>query len=969
MRQNISVTRMKFTASTILLIALLTATSGFCDLLRLDPVNGLASATMATGNFSAVAVDAGTGGVMAASTGGTVYSVRDDVKTPLLPLSPILALSGCLENNKGQAFAVNQQGGIDLIGRNSAGVAHSTPLVAGNHVAVASLVKPGDEQSDYSALAARADGGIDIIGWNNGWTSEKLSADITARYIALAPLREGNGAFAVRAEGGIDMIHYDRTWIATRLLESGSYLSICANPAAGEKSAYASRAEGGIDFIGGSGGEWSAKRVLDDGVIYTALASASDRPGIYVITAQPPVNRFDALPKIPEPLFGVNQYGVGEPKDLAKNWPLNEDDVAYLKSLGCNSIRFPLYPSDVGIDEKKFLTVPADGSFDPAALGAPDWRSLDVLMDWMVRHQLTPNVCPSPELKGDWSTKTWMSLHVPENAERSVWFTKLVVDHLTEKYGDQIVYGWYESCWWNSYKQDKSTRFPAAFRKKLAEMYRGNIGDLNAAWNSSYQTFDQVEIPLILADGKQINNVQPSPSKTQVDPSAINSRRTFDLRKAMDLLQRDVLTDLHAYIKQKAPGAKWIGGCLLNSVGALADIRSTPVPSCMHSMRTAAMTGDFITADLYSDALEYYSHYRTLSKFAAVEGKKLFIAEVPGVKPRSFKLVADVGGPSAGAMAWVGKEDLWGLIKGDGTRRLENGKAWNDLFKTYTGNRERYAGYKPGTVHVYFPEETLNYSISDLNHVDAFNHICDFMMPEDLELVLTDEIDKVPASARIYVLERTLPLEAITRLEKLGDRVVSPHEYFVDENGVKHPRKISNPDFFAQLQSYPEASKLLDVFRRVEEKADNISYYSEGATVSTQTELAAANDVLPDRPHKLTNLIDGSIYDGVTFADKEQDEAVVIALKAPVRVSGVFVDYFEGDGQQVSPSRVPEKTMISLSTDGTTFQQVAVLDGKGVTSRSRVRFAPAEATHVRFDFGKNIQKRGLRLVELGVVGK
>jgi hypothetical protein len=960
------VSHMKSTASAILLIGLLTAASGFCDLLRLDPVeNRLVPATLGTGNFSAVAVDAGTGGVIAASAGGTVYSVRDDAKTPLLPLSPILALSGCIENNKGQAFAVNPQGGIDLIGRNSAGVAHSTTLVAGNHVAVASLVKPGDKQSDYSALAARADGGIDLIGWKNGWTSANLSAEITACYIALAPLREGNGAFAVRAEGGIDKIHFDQKWIATRLLKSGNYLSICANPAPGEKTAYSSRAKGGIDFIGGSGGVWKAKSVLDDGVIYTALASAPDRPGIYAVKTMT-VTRFDALPKIPEPLFGANQYGVGEPKDRAKHWPLNEDDVAYLKSLGCNSIRFPLYPSDVGLDEKQFLAVPADGSFEPAALGAPDWRSLDALMDWMILHQLTPNVCPSPELKGDWSTKTWMSLHVPENAERSVWFTKLVVDHLTEKYGDQIVYGWYESWWWNSYKHDKSTRFPAAFRKKLTEMYHGNIGDLNAAWNSSYPTFDEVEVPQILADGKQ---AQLSLSKSLVDPSAINSRRTFDLRKAMDLIQRDVLTELHAYIKKKAPGAKWIGGCLLNSVGALADIRNATVPSCMHSMRTAAMTGDFMSADLYSDSLEYYSHYRTLSKFAAVEDKKLFIAEVPGVKPRSFKLVADVGGPSAGAMVWVGKEDVWGLIKGDGTRRLENGKAWSELLTAYTEDKERYANYKPGSVHVYFPEETLNYSISDMNHVDALHHICDFMMPEDLELVLTDEIDKVPAIARIHVLERTLPLEAISRLEKLGDRVVSPHEYFVDENGAKHPRKISNPDFFAQLQSYPEASKLLDVFRRVEEKADNISYHSEGATVSTQSELAAANEVLPNRPHNLTNLIDGSIYDGVTFADKEQDESVVIALKAPSSVSGVFVDYFEGDGQQVPPSRVPEKTKISFSTDGKTFKQVAVLDGKGVTSRSRVRFAPVEATHVRFEFGKNTSKRGLRLVELGVVGK
>jgi hypothetical protein len=174
------VSHMKSNASAILLIGLLTATSGFSDLLRLNPVEDhLVPATLATGNFSAVAVDSGTGGLLAASAGGTVYSVRDEAKTPLLPLSPILALSGCLENNKGQAFAVNPQGGIDLIGRNSAGVAHSTPLVAGNHVAVASLVKPGDEQSDYSALAASAAGGINLIGWNNGWTSGNLSTDIT----------------------------------------------------------------------------------------------------------------------------------------------------------------------------------------------------------------------------------------------------------------------------------------------------------------------------------------------------------------------------------------------------------------------------------------------------------------------------------------------------------------------------------------------------------------------------------------------------------------------------------------------------------------------------------------------------------------------------------------------------------------------------------------------------------------------
>ncbi len=654
----------------------------------------------------------------------------------------------------------------------------------------------------------------------------------------------------------------------------------------------------------------------------------------------------------------MNQYNVGAPADLARYWPLTAEDAAYLKSLGCNTIRFPLYPGEVGIDEKRFLTGPADGGFEPATLGTPDWRSLDAVMEWMVKHQFTPNVCPSPEVRGDWRTKTWMSLHVPENAERTVWFTKLVVDHLTEKYGDQIVYGWYENWWWNSYKHEKSMRFSAVFRSKLAAMYHGDIGALNEAWSATYLDFGQVDVPRLLTD-----------DGARVAPTAINSRRTFDLRQAMDLIQRDVLADLRAYIKKKAPQARWAGGCLLNAIGALADIRSATVPSCAASMRTAALTGDFLSADLYSDSLEYYSHYRTLSKVAAAAGSKLLIAEVPGVKPRAFKLVADVGGPSAGALAWCGREDVWGLIKGDGSRRLENGKKWHDLYQSYTGDWNRYANYKAGSVFVYFPEETLTYTVSEINHIDAFNHICDFMLPEELELVLTDEIDKIPADARLYVLERTLPLQAIRRLEKMGGRVVTPHESFLDENGKEHARQSFSRDFFADLQSFPEGGKLLDVFRRVEEKSKNVAYWFEGATLSSLSALAAKNDVLPDRPNKLTNLADGSYNDGVTFADTVQNEAVCVALKTARPVYGAFVDYFEGDGQQIPASRIPEKVTVSASLDGKVYKQVAVLNAEAVTSRSRVRFAPTEASHIRFDFGTNTLGCGLRLVEIGVLGK
>jgi Protein of unknown function (DUF1501) len=86
---------------------------------------------------------------------------------------------------------------------------------------------------------------------------------------------------------------------------------------------------------------------------------------------QNPASGHAALPHIPSVLFGVNQYNVGPPELLAKHWPLNDDDAAYLKSLGCNTIRLPLYPSEVGIDERKLVTWREDGGFDPSVLPPP----------------------------------------------------------------------------------------------------------------------------------------------------------------------------------------------------------------------------------------------------------------------------------------------------------------------------------------------------------------------------------------------------------------------------------------------------------------------------------------------------------------------------------------------------------------------------------------------------------------------
>ena len=53
------------------------------------------------------------------------------------------------------------------------------------------------------------------------------------------------------------------------------------------------------------------------------------------------------LPPIPKVIFGVNQLNVGLPGTAMKSWPLTDADAEWLKSLGCNTIRFPVYPGEV----------------------------------------------------------------------------------------------------------------------------------------------------------------------------------------------------------------------------------------------------------------------------------------------------------------------------------------------------------------------------------------------------------------------------------------------------------------------------------------------------------------------------------------------------------------------------------------------------------------------------------------------
>lgn len=661
------------------------------------------------------------------------------------------------------------------------------------------------------------------------------------------------------------------------------------------------------------------------------------------------------LPVIPEMIFGVNQYSVGRPADMAKYWPPTDEEASYFKSIGCNTIRFPLYPSEVGIDEKKLIAWNTGDRFDPSSF-KPDWRSLDAVIEWSIKNQLTPFICPSPEIAGDWTTKTWMSLHVPENAQRAVWFTNLVVDHVTEKYGDNVIYGWYENWFWNSYKHDKSAEFPAAFRKMLSKMYAGKIADLNKAWGTNYASFGEIQVPRLFINGS-------------IPEEAINARSSYDFRRAVDLMQRDVLMGIKSHISKVAPKALWAGGCCLNEIGGLTDIRSCSVPRCTATLRTCAATGDLLSVDVYAPKFLYSSYYRLAAKIAAAEGKRFLVVEAPAIHPESFGWIGDVGGPSAGAIAWSGKEDAFGFIKFDGTRREDNAQQFKLFSTAFSADRQRYDRYKPGIIRVYFPEETLYYSISERNHVDTFMHICDYMKPDELEPVLTDELATLPKEAYIFVLERTIPLRAIKALEKLGDRVICPHTYFVDEYGVKHQRPAQPKDFYIRLLTVPDGKKLLDAFQRVEEKENNVGLKYSGSTVSSPSELAAVNQVIGGRENDLANLIDGSINEGITFSDKQQPERVYIRLNQSRIIYGAFVQFYEGDGQMVGPSPLPKQVKILTSEDGVTYTEPIGITGAELAMRSRVRFTPVRARYVCFDFGENTRSSGLKIEELGVLGE
>ncbi len=685
-----------------------------------------------------------------------------------------------------------------------------------------------------------------------------------------------------------------------------------------------------------------------------------------------PVSARQAFPGIPDTILGVNQYSVGPPESEGKGWPLNNVDVERLKAVGVNTVRFPLYPREIGLDGKALFIWKTGDVFDEGAANKMpvDWRSLDAVLDKLAEQKLTPYICPHSD-----PLRLWDTAHIPEDAERVFWFTRLIVKHVHEKYGDNAIYGYYENHPWSSYRHHLSTRFPPEWRRMIGKMYDGDIQSLNRNWKSSYKSFDDVPIPELWGKDSVFDDMTKEfmvNTYSRIPDSAFASRGTYDLRLAIDLLARERLVKWREELRSVSPGAMWAGGCILSPLKNLFDAGTLNLPSCTTSIRTLAQTGDVVTVDDYGTNLEIATAYRTVAKIAATETKKFLVAEVSAVDPAAFRNLANVGGPTRGSVAWCGKEDTYGFMKWDGTPREANIKAFGELGSAYVSQPGKYSKYTPGRVHIYFPEETYCYSLLRRTHMEAYLQVCRELPPTDIEPVLTGELAGLPKDAQVFVLEKYLPRKAIDILNSLGKRVICPHQYFVDENGVKAPRKYVPKDFLAELNAAKDGPKLMEAFLRVEEKENNLARAEDGAIAKTSSRLDETPVPAGGRKTGMESMIDGDFFSMTIYSDEKQQEDADIILPQVKDVYGAYVQMWGTPADLIDPlmnaSRSPERVRVTVSEDGVTWKEVAKIDNVD-TDRVHIRFAETKAKYIHFDFGRNDVGKGLRITGIGVLGR
>ncbi len=933
--------------------ALLSMTPAFAGLNRIYNSGEWAESQLVPSNYVAVAENTNTsvGPCYAAlSTGGIDYLTANGAAWTSSPMVRGTTYRSIAEDAQhgGNLYAARADGGIDWITWNTTWQA--VPLLNGNYIAVAGNLNT----SVGGCYGARSDGGIDLISYSGGWQASPVVRGTYYRDIAEDPVSLGC-LYGVRTDGGIDWINYNGGWLTTPLLD-GRYIAAAANSNTATGGCYAARSDKGVDWIHNPGSGWIATALVTNNKYLSISGDATGNGSIYGATMP------NVLPPLPQFLLGINQYSVPSPTStIDPSQPMSITDAEYQQlkvDTGMNTVRFPLGPGSVGLDANLVSAWENGEVWDEnVANGWPaDWRGLDAVIDQFLRFGFTPYICAGAEIPG---TRDWETMYIPEAARRAAWFTKLVAKHVHSKYGDNVVYGWYENInnlYPHTYtnKYQSSAEFPAAFRSKLSTMYGGSISALNAAWASSYASFDQVDVPQ-LWDG------------TDIPESAYQSRRTYDLRKAMDLLSQDSLTTLRSELAQIAPGAIWAGGCLHDGFNGMHDGRTVKPVRCTASIATHALTSDVIAIDSYQLPNIFKVNYRVAAKAAYLQGKKFISVETLAWSTALNSAMLEVGGPTRGVLLWAGKEDMCGLIMANGTRREAAIAAAGNMFQTIRNNASTYATYQPGSARVYFPDETYEYMVLRGSHLDSYERLCDSLPVSSLEPVFTSELGSLPAGVPVFVLERRLPRAAIDALNALGSRVVCPHPSFIDESGQTVARSYVPPDFYAQLNSTANGPALLGAFQREEEKERSVSFPDLGAAVRTSSFLAPGSTWAYNLDW---NAIDGDHASGLVFADTSQTERIDVDLLQPRYIYGAGVQLFSGDIVGRARS-VPEGGItVKTSTNGTSWTTVATVPSGSITTDTvHIRFTARLARYARFELGSNTNGVGTQVIGVSLLAQ
>lgn len=917
-------------------------------------------------------------------------------------------------DRKGTVCMLRNDGAVEWL---SAGTGShwwkKVPLVDGKFVAICGRINPD------GSLFGVDDKGLSWITYDGGWKSVPVWP---GEYAALAARNVGEdktGVFALKKNGSIERIDKDGgDWRATPVIDGG-YVAL-GTAWDGPDQIFAVKKGEGVDLISFSNGGWQAKPLLKgdfvavagdpnraasnaffairtngdlvyaqrkSGVVWsveklgntkgTALAEVLGKEsGVFVASSgdqAKAANTPKKFPKIPEFIYGINQYSVGDPKDEGGNWPMRLPMIQYLKQeLGLNMIRIPVYPNEVGIDPYKLSHWKVGEPFDPEKADREwkfDWRSLDAVLDILLEAGVTPQLDPSIEDGKDWRTKLWLRLYHPENFDRCRWFTIRMVEHVNAKYGDQVSYGWYENWWWFSREtpEKMNWRLLPEFRQELSVVYKKDIAALNKNWGTNYASFDVVELPDLLKDIPTPPNVEQILGGSNFELTG--TRKAYDYRLVLDRIFLRNLKKMGAEIKKVSPGALWCGPSGCNEICGLYDIATAKELRMNASLMTLAQGSDVLFLDQYGPPAVLKVNYRTAAKIAHFYGKKILVAEICGRQINSFSAVAESGGPSRGALIWAGMdsqdESQFGIVRFDGSIFLDRmlaAKRLGNFFRKYPRN---FSEYRPGRLLVYTPMETWSYAVLEKNYVDAYARLFETIPAEDIEPVLTEELKKLPADVPIYVFDKVLPRQAIEELNRRGRQVVCPHSEFIDENGEKIKRSYVPSDFFGELTRLRDGMAMYEAFRVAVDKEKAVTYPALGAEASGMSELAEKNLVLEDRPNIWINAIDGSVCDGVTFATKAQNESVDVRLAKAQPISSAFVDFYQGDGQKVGPSRLPRVIRILGSEDNQEFREIGTIAttvGKYYYSED---FPAVSAKYLRFDFGYNDGKEGIRLANLG----